>query len=359
MGCKGKMKKKIGVLIVLVFIVVAFSFAYKKHELVKDVLEDNPSNEESSKLALDFLESISGEYEYVNEFGEKGRLIIKPNEYGEYDIYDYIEGDNYRFLASSSDIQDYEDGCLNIMYPESVYEDESQNVYSYYDIAKWDDRKGIFVYKKSKKYPYRRYLLYSAMDKKIISSKTTQIDFDSLGVEPYSYTTSDKFELSEAQKGAILLLCGKYFDWSVSDVYEDDWTEFFESAFLQNKVDYGCDYFNRISEKEGKVTKEEAEYILYSLTGEMISSSIKKEEPVEIRDWFVHDEMEMEDCSIEEEGDTVVIHATVWNSHVSYDKSIGEVICSTDRKVEVVLKKNPYSCFDGYSIARITDMELQ
>ena len=58
------------------------------------------------------LEKLSGEYEYLSDYGV-GKLIIEENEYG-YDISDYESQSSYRFLADSSNIESIENNRIYI-----------------------------------------------------------------------------------------------------------------------------------------------------------------------------------------------------------------------------------------------------
>lgn len=186
-------------------------------------------------------------------------------------------------------------------------------------------------------------------------------DYEKLGVEPHTYVSSlNDFKLSDAQKGAILLLVDSYYNWTSEDAYDDEWWNIFQKYFLQNYYDYGCKYFNGISEIRNQVTKEEAEYLQYSLTGEKILCPEENGEVITISDYvdapFIK-ETTIEEYTVEGNSETVLVHATLHNQHVSYDKELGEVIADCSWKIDVVLKRNPYSCFDGYSIMSIKETD--
>lgn len=94
---------------------------------IQKTLNDNIAGSSDSELAE--LENLTGEYEYLSDFGT-GRLIIQKTSNG-YDICDYESESLYRFLAGSFDIETIENNRIYLKYPEQVFSDDTV-IFSYY-----------------------------------------------------------------------------------------------------------------------------------------------------------------------------------------------------------------------------------
>ena len=89
-------------------------------------------------------------------------------------------------------------------------------------------------------------------------------------IEVADYIYPDEFELTDGLKGAIEQLAlwwrGDGFE-AEEAVQEDTWQDFVIGTYLQNNWD-GYDYLKYIMyQQDGIATKEQVEYIQYSLTG--------------------------------------------------------------------------------------------
>ncbi len=71
----------------------------------------------------DELENLTGEYEYVSDYGSGKLMIVKTSD--GYDISDYESESSYRFLADSSNIESIENSRIYIKYPEQVFSDDT------------------------------------------------------------------------------------------------------------------------------------------------------------------------------------------------------------------------------------------
>ncbi len=71
----------------------------------------------------DELENLTGEYEYVSDYGSGKLMIVKTSD--GYDISDYESESSYRFLADSSNIESIENNRIYIKYPEQVFSDDT------------------------------------------------------------------------------------------------------------------------------------------------------------------------------------------------------------------------------------------
>ncbi|SDB40673.1 hypothetical protein SAMN02910298_02001 [Pseudobutyrivibrio sp. YE44] len=180
-----------------------------------------------------------------------------------------------------------------------------------------------------------------------------EFDFEKIGVKEYVYP--EKFKLSEDLKGAIALLAYSYQNFNTNDTNKDDWQEYFVSHFLLNSH-YAFDYLNFITEQnDNKISEEQAEYMQFSLTGKKVD--FKFDKPLDYNDAASYlNDAYFEDYAYELEGDDVIVHATIGVEHTT---SNGEdiVVASDTQYYDVMLTKNPYSCFSGYSISSIKSVD--
>lgn len=173
-------------------------------------------------------------------------------------------------------------------------------------------------------------------------------DFEELGVKPYSYS-SDSFELSDNLKEAIVEMFASTKNWKNSDAWKSGWEESFIDGFILNSW-YSPDYIA----SKSVVTKEEAEYIQFSLTGERIYFNSDEEFFFKTSDSSSpFNYTYMESYFITESQDSYWMEA-VFVTQYKYINDDGELdIKEKSEKAAVILKENPYSCFDGYSIDKI------
>ncbi len=75
------------------------------------------------------LENLTGEYEYLSDYGT-GKLMIQKSSNG-YDISDYESESSCRFLADSSNIETIENNRIYVKYPEQVFSDDTV-IFGYY-----------------------------------------------------------------------------------------------------------------------------------------------------------------------------------------------------------------------------------
>lgn len=86
-------------------------------------------NDDIASPDLAELENLTGEYEYLSDYGT-GKLMIQKSS-GGYDISDYESESSYRFLADSSNIETIENNRIYIKYPEPVFSADKV-IFSYY-----------------------------------------------------------------------------------------------------------------------------------------------------------------------------------------------------------------------------------
>ena len=178
----------------------------------------------------------------------------------------------------------------------------------------------------------------------------TMFDYESLGVNQYVYNS--EFELGEDLKNAIAELACCYDEFDENVVNDETWKNIFLTRFIQNSR-YSFDYLDKQAEKgNGFITREQVEYIQYSLTNEKIDFS---------------------DC-VEKEVDTQDATSGMNFGNIinyEYESHDEEIVLSADmqlqsdgtnnvkeKKVTVYLIKNPYSCFDGYSIKQLVSEDV-
>lgn len=104
-----------------------------------EVRETQNANITGSDLAE--LENLTGEYEYLSDYGT-GKLMIQKSSNG-YDISDYESESSCRFLADSSNIETIENNRIYVKYPEQVFSDDTVN-FSYYVLEYSTDEINVY-----------------------------------------------------------------------------------------------------------------------------------------------------------------------------------------------------------------------
>ena len=87
------------------------------------------------------LENLTGEYEYLSDYGI-GKLMIQKSSNG-YDISDYESESSCRFLADSSNIETIENNRIYVKYPEQVFSDDTVN-FNYYVLEYSTDEISVY-----------------------------------------------------------------------------------------------------------------------------------------------------------------------------------------------------------------------
>jgi hypothetical protein len=90
---------------------------------------------------LEELENLTGEYEYLSDYGT-GKLMIQKSSNG-YDISDYESESSCRFLADSSNIDAIENNRIYVKYPEQIFSDDTVN-FSYYVLEYSTDEINVY-----------------------------------------------------------------------------------------------------------------------------------------------------------------------------------------------------------------------
>jgi hypothetical protein len=182
-------------------------------------------------------------------------------------------------------------------------------------------------------------------------------DYDALGIKPVEY--GDEFEMGENLKAGLTnLIYPDYEDgkWDNSKLADNqNWKDSFINSYLQNSW-FSFDYMNYVGENsDGFMSKEQVEYAQYSLTG----TYIEFDDGVDLSQassGFGIGEIESYTVDkYDKEDDTVEI--TV--KYSKYEEIAASESGDPDHAfdVKVVLKKDPYSCFDGYNVVSLEKTE--
>ena len=282
-------------------------------------VEDEQANYEEK------LESLVGEYEYPSDYGV-GRLIIKKAD-GGYDIFDYESESSYRFLADSSNIQAIEDNKIYIRYPEAVFSDDTA-VFSYYILEYGTDEVTVYYGETS---PEDARFLYCATRKTSEDTKETA-----------------EFSMGENLKTAITQLALTYEEFNTDSVNSGEWKETFIARFIQN-ARASFDYLDSISDDNGgKISVDELNYMQYSLTNTEVDFSPYADGYVDRYDtasFLNYGRITGYDFECKDDG--VIVTAAL---EVGYDGTEA----MHDYEITAELIRNPYSCFDGYSVVSVS-----
>lgn len=171
-------------------------------------------------------------------------------------------------------------------------------------------------------------------------------DYETSEMKAYEYPS--EFYMGDNLKTAITQLALSYENFDRSVVSSGNWKESFIAGFILNSR-LSFDYLDQISEKNnGQISADELNYIQYSLTNMEMDFSAYDNGTVNRNDsasslsygWISEYDYEYTDSG-------VLITADL---EVGYDGADA----MQKRKITADLVKNPYSCFDGYSITAVT-----
>lgn len=182
-------------------------------------------------------------------------------------------------------------------------------------------------------------------------------DYDALGIKPVEY--GDEFEMGENLKAGLTnLIYPDYEDgkWDNSKLADDqNWKDSFINSYLQNSW-FSFDYMNYVGENsDGFMSKEQVEYAQYSLTGTYIEfddgvdlSQASSGFGIGEIDSYTVDKYDKEDDAVE-----------ITVKYSKYEEIAASEPGDPDHAfdVKVVLKKDPYSCFDGYNVVSLEKTE--
>ena len=183
-------------------------------------------------------------------------------------------------------------------------------------------------------------------DNSEITAKEEFIDYEAFEIKEYEYPA--EFSMGENLKTAITQLALCYDSFDKDSVYSAEWKEMFIARFIQNsRVSF--DYLDMVSDNNnGEISIDELNYMQYSLTGieldftSCVNGTVNRYDDSStlnygwISDW---------DYEYTDDGVTVTVNFEVGTDGTDVTQ---------ERELTVNLVKNPYSCFDGYSVAAIT-----
>ena len=196
-------------------------------------------------------------------------------------------------------------------------------------------------------------LVYSRCNRKSVETKNTAVKTNSnesgLPVEykkfGKKYKYPQEFSMGKNLKGAIENLMLAYDNFSEKSIKKDSWSEHFVGRFLTNSR-YSFDYLDDIRKKSKRISVKEANYINYSLTGKNRGLNIA-DKNINIENtssFYEYDVYSIKDYTYNVEGEVVKVRARYEDFSFNTESVVGT------GDIDIVLKKNPYSCFDGYSI---------
>ena len=171
--------------------------------------------------------------------------------------------------------------------------------------------------------------------------------FAELDISEYDYPKS--FELTSNIKQ---LLENVLRSSSTKEAMTDDriWKEYLKKNYLQNSY-FLFDYREELLKTSGVASRAQVEYVQWSMTGKYLSFD-DNEEPLDIQ----HSSSGMKDAKIidynYEERDGRL--------EISGNAEITKIGGSTKENhyYTAVLERNPFSCFDGYSLVSFSDEEI-
>ena len=186
----------------------------------------------------------------------------------------------------------------------------------------------------------------SSTDNSVDRAAENYMDYEALGIQKYEYPS--EFSMGDNLKTAITQLALSYDDFGKDTVNSESWKEIFIARFIQN-ARASFDYLDMISdESNGQISVEQLNYIQYSLTGTELDFASVAGDSINRNDaasslnygWI-------SEYSYKETSDGVIVTADFETGYDGTDST-------HRRKIIVELIKNPYSCFDGYSVVSVS-----
>lgn len=181
------------------------------------------------------------------------------------------------------------------------------------------------------------------------SENTQQFDYQQLGVVEYLYPEEFVLE-GDLLEAVQIIATERSFDENF--IHEDGWKKDFLNLFIYSMYD-GPEYEKSINADGRFMTREEVEYIQYSLTGEYLSYK------------DIPDEIDATDCSY-----SPMLSYIISDYDYEYDGEYIIVTAEADMyskgdagtykyNLKVTLKPDKYSCFNGYNIVSLEKEEVE
>ena len=174
-----------------------------------------------------------------------------------------------------------------------------------------------------------------------------------INAESIEQLKDGKFILSQNIEGALVQLGLCYDDFDAEVVNGDSWGEQFISDFLLNSR-YSFDYLDEIIDaNDGLITKEQAEYMQYSLTGIQKDLPIAEGETLDTANASSgYSFGRIADYDYEINADEIKVTA---DFEVGFD---GSEEYTKQYRLSAVLVSDPESCFDGYCVKSLTTEDV-
>lgn len=172
------------------------------------------------------------------------------------------------------------------------------------------------------------------------------VNYDALGIKEYEYPT--EFSMGDNLKTAITELARSFDNFDEDSVHSDWWEKSFIAHFIQNSR-LSFDYLEMTAEKNnGWIGIDELNYMQYSLTNVELDFSSYADAPVNSYDSSSgYSSGLITGWDYEYTDDGVIVTAD-FEVETSGSNAVWE------QEITVNLVKNPYSCFDGYSIVSLS-----
>ncbi|SDB53660.1 hypothetical protein SAMN02910298_02746 [Pseudobutyrivibrio sp. YE44] len=160
---------------------------------------------------------------------------------------------------------------------------------------------------------------------------------DALGIIKCDY--SSKFILEGDLKNLLENMAVYYKDFNSDDELDEEAENAFIWCFCQNSW-FGFDYlYDAADANGGYITSQQVEYIYYSFSGVYKKFEILGDDKIDVDNpssGFLY--ANIKSYESESKGNEIVLNA------------LFELSDGSEEAAGIVLVKNPYSCFDGYSV---------
>lgn len=354
----------------------------------KDQTETDNNLTEAYKAYAEYLETNTLYPDFAAGQYEKGenRLVYALAYIDDDDIPELIYGGTEDVSYANSYILTYIDGTVYRMGPVGPYHQfefqekknvivendirEGYAVYTYLEITKegtldtlceaWysenpDGDTGDIYYIAGEQATEEEFETYlSELD---LSEKTIwdcdESSNEIINAESIEQLKDGKFILSQNIEGALVQLGLCYDDFDAEVVNGDSWGEQFISDFLLNSR-YSFDYLDEIIDaNDGLITKEQAEYMQYSLTGIQKDLPIAEGETLDTANASSgYSFGRIADYDYEINADEIKVTA---DFEVGFD---GSEEYTKQYRLSAVLVSDPESCFDGYCVKSLTTEDV-
>lgn len=180
------------------------------------------------------------------------------------------------------------------------------------------------------------------------SGTNGQFDYKALGATKYSYP--ETFVLEDDLLWAVQILATES-EFNEEFVHGDWWKKDFLDEFIYSMYD-GPQYERQINAEGKMMTREQVEYMQYSLTGEYISfEDIDDEIDATQNLYSPMLSYIISDYEYELDGEDVIVTAEA-------DMSRKGDACEYKYNLKVRLRRDEYSCFNGYNVVSIEKEEV-